>query len=637
MATERITIVVSQTGAVSVKKDIADIGPAANSSATAVDSLKSALAAYIGLQAAQKVGELADAGTRLTNTLRQAGLSGQGLVDEQQKLFDLATANGQSVNELAGIFQKLTAVQGQLGASGKDVDKALTGVAASMKLSTSNAEAQRGSLIQLSQLFGGVNVQAQEYNSLIDGAYPLLQAVARGSDRFGGSVAALTQAVKASSVTTKEFFAALVKGSDANIALAQSFNLTIGQSLTNFNTKLIELVLKINTATGAFNGVSIAINFVATNLGTILAILSPLIAGLTLLAVEIIGGYLVTATLAANAALGNMILTLGRLTLALLANPFTAFLAAVVLVIAYLVDWQKALQTVIQLYGALKYAIDSALGASTEQLKADVKIVLDAKQAAADIVASGQKVAALVTGGMNSGGANASKSLTNGMVAGGQAAAQILKAGTEEYSKAVYESLNGVPQKLLGAIQTGADYTYNQITGAVEASIPTAGITAGSSMQSAIVAGGNTAASTIGAAISSASREATIAATQAAQSLAQSYSGRNSIDQGLGFIPGGSASGSGGPIYTGKRGGNLSQAIQDSIGSGRVNGDGQPKSSHYVGETVSQVQGAGGITIKNYTAPTDALQAIDTNAGNKTIVNVIKGNASEIKALLGIV
>lgn len=629
MATERITIIVSETGAVTVKKDIEAIGPAASSSATAVDSLKSALAAYIGLQAAQKIGELADAGTRLTNTLKNAGLSGQALVAEQQKLFDIATSNGQSVNDLAAVYQKLSVSQGQLGATSKDVDKVIAGVAASMKLSSAGTAAQAGSLQQLSQLFGGVNVQAQEFNSLVDGAYPLLQAVAAGSDRFGGSVSALQQAVRSSSVTTKEFFAALVKGSDVNIKLAASFNLTIGQALTNFNTKLVQGLLYINQTTGAFTGVALAINFVANNLGIILAILSPIIAGFTILAVEVISGYFVAAMVAGATATGNMITMLARLSLVLLANPFTLFLAALVTVIALFIDWQKAIQTTIQLYGALKYAIDSALGASTETLKADVKIVLDAKQAAADIVTAGKDLATRANAALNSGGQNASKALTNGMVAGGQAAAAILKAGTAEWSQAVYESLNGVPAKVLGAIQTGADYTYNQITGAVERSIPTAGLQAGASMQAAIVAGGNTAASAIGAAIGAASREATIAANQAAQSLAQSYSGRNSIDQGLGFIPGGSNSGSGGPKYTGPRGGNLSKAIQDQLAVEQQN-------KVIGGSFTSQVPGSPALTIINSTDPAASLTAIDTQKGGQTVVNVIKGNLSQIKAILGI-
>lgn len=629
MATERITIIVSQTGAVTVKKDIADIGPAAKSSATAVDQLKGALAAYIGLQAAQKLGELADAGTRLTNSLKQSGLSGQALVDQQEKLFDIATKNGQSVNELAGIYQKLTSVQGQLEASGQDVDKVMNGIAASMKLSSASSAAQAGSLQQLSQLFGGVNVQAQEYNSLIDGAYPLLQAVAAGSDRFRGSVSALTQAVKASSVTTKEFFDALVKGSDVNIALAASFNVTIGQALTNFNTKLIQLVLYINQTTGAFNGVANAINFVAQNLGVLLAILSPIIAGFTLLAVQVIGGYFISAMKAATIATGTLITALSRLLLLLIANPAVAGLVLIAATVATIITvtgkWEDAIQTVIDAINTAIIAVKNLLtlfGATFTNGQFEIKVT------GQEFVSQFKTTVADMRGALPAGANQAAPTLRKAVADGGNDAATALKLGTAEASQAIYEALNGVPTKLLGAIQTGADYTYNQITGAVERSIPLAGNQAGTAMQNAIIAGGNTAASAMGAAVAGAGREATIQLNQALAAQQSALTGKRSIEQGLGYIPGGSGTG---PIFQQQnigRGSSLSPVIQAQLQREAAN-------KNLQGEYTSQV-GGGAVNVNNYVSPSDALTAIDTKEGNKTVINVIKSNASEVKAILGI-
>lgn len=628
MATERIIIVVSQTGAVTVKKDIADIGPAARSSATAVDQLKGALAAYIGLQAAQKIGDLADAGTRLTNTLKGAGLSGQGLVDQQTKLFDLATKNGQSVNELAGLFQKLNAVQGQLGVSANDINKALVTTAASMKLSSAGSSSQASAIQQLSQVMGGLIVQSQDYNGIIDGGYPLLQAVAAGSDRFGGSVAALSAAVRAGTVTTKEFFTALLKGGDVNIALAASFNLTIGQALTNFNTKLIQLVLSINNATGVFNGIANAINFAAQNLGVLLAILSPIIAGFTVLAIQIIGGYFIAAVSAATVATGTLITSLSRLLLLLVANPAVAGLvlitAAVATIITLTGGWEQAIQSVIDTLNNAIIAVKNLLtlfGATFTDGQFEIKI------SGADFVSSFRTTVDQMKVALPAGANQAAPTLRKAVADGGNDAANALKLGTAEASTAIYQALNGVPAKFLGAIQTGADYTYNQITGAVERSIPPAGLQAGASMQSAIIAGGNSAASAIGSAVAAAGREATIQMNQALQAAQSALTGKRSIDLGLGYIPGGSGTG---PLYQQQavpRGSNLSPAIQAQMAREAANKNNQ-------GEYTSQVGGA--VNVNNYVAPSDALQAIDTQQGNKTIINVIKSNASEVRAVLGI-
>lgn len=640
MATERIIIVVSQTGAVSVKKDIEGVGTASKTAASGVDQLKGALAAYIGLQAAQKLGDLADAGTRLTNSLKQAGLSGQGLFDQQQKLFDIATKNGQSVNELAGIYQKLTSVQGQLDASGQDVDKVMNGIAASMKLSSASSAAQAGSLQQLSQLFGGVNVQAQEYNSLIDGAYPLLQAVAAGSDRFKGSVSALTQAVKNSSVTTKEFFDALVKGSDVNIALAASFNLTIGQALTNFNTKLIQLVLYINQTTGAFNGIAIAINFAAQNLGVILAILSPIIAGFTLLAVQVIGGYFISAVSAATIATGTLITSLSRLLLLLIANPAVAGLVLITAAIATIItltgDWEAVIQTVIDAINGAIIGVKNLLslfGATFTKGQFEIKIT------GTEVVAAFNKAADDIKKALPSGADQAGPKLRKAVADGGNDAANALKLGTAEASTAIYQALNGVPAKFLGAIQTGADYTYNQITGAVERSIPQAGVQAGVSMQNAIIAGGNSAASAIGSAVAAAGsamasiqNEAVIAVNQAAQN-AKGFSGQ-SVDLGLGYIPGTAT-----PYEQARAQASIDRhrPAADAVRAQRQSAAAAESLSRTgYGQTFEAQSSGGGVSVNNYVAPTDVLQAIDTKQGSKTIVNVIKSNASEVRAILGI-
>lgn len=685
MATERITIVVSQTGAVSVKKDIEGVGTAAKGSASGVDSLKAALAAYIGLQAAQKVAQLADAGTRLTNTLKQAGLSGQGLVDEQTKLFDLATANGQSVNELAGIYQKLTATQSQLGASGDDVNKVLAGIAASMKLSSGSADDQARALLQLSQVFGGLMVQSQDYNSLIDNAYPLLQAVANGSDRFRGSVSALSAAVRNSSVTSKEFFEALLKGSDANIALAASFNLTIGQALTNFNTKLIQGVLALNNATGAFSFIANAINFAAQNLGVLLALLTPLIGALTVLATQVIYTQLVGAFTAANAALGNMISLFGKLGLALLANPFTVFLAALVIVLGYFTDWQAAIQVTIQLYGALKYAIDSLSGASNEQLLADVKIVLDAKQAAADIVASGEKLAAAAKAAINGGAQQGAPQLKKAVVDGGsQAGATIageiargvgnaavsldaILKDQQTRAVAAFNSANGVAAKVLGdsvvdGAKDGGNYIYNQVTGAVtkgagdvQAAMQTGGSSAATSVQQALTSGGQSAAQSLtiagqtvsgniasalqASALFIASQIRSLLSAQTAQAVASAAKDRADARSTLAGIdphhPGGSGSSGG---SSGADGGGSGGASYQYTGPGSAIWMAQQFKGNVNGLVVPGASNSNGngVTIVNQNDPNNSLTAINTQAGNRTVVNVIKDNAPEVRAILGI-
>ena len=635
MVTENIVIIVSEKGTVTVKKNLADVGKTAKQSATDVGFLNGAIAALVSGQAINSLLNLADAGTQLTNSLKVAGFAGQELADQQGKLFAIAKANGQNVNELAGVYQKLTSVQGQLEASNSQLDKTMVTVAASMKLSSASSSAQAGALQQLSQLFGGVNVQAQEYNSLIDGAYPLLQAVAAGSDKWRGSVAALTADVRASKVSTKEFFDALLEGGDANVKLAASFNLTIGQALTNFRTNMIQAVLAVNNATGAFALVANTIDFLGNHLILLGAILTPLIVAITILAVRTLAGSLVAGLTVATQATGGLIVALSRLFLMLLANPFTALLAALVLVISYYIDWKKAIVDVIDATGKL-IAITGDMIGNDAMRNVGIEIVKSAKEWGKEIADAATDMAEKVKRSIGVGGTAAATALTNGMVDGANKSREILKAGTEEYSKAAYEALNGVPQKIYGAIQTGSDYQYNQITGAVERS----SATGAKSMYDGIIAGGQNAAQMIGAAMTAAgSAAAREMAIEAAQAL-QNATGFRESAPGLGYIPGGSGPDNAGlgtfggkapqadQVWAGNRGGNLSQTIRDAL---------RKEQDNKTSEGNQQTESRAGVSIINQFDPQGQLDTIDTAAGHKTIINVIKANAQEVGGILGVV
>jgi len=81
-------------------------------------------------------------------------------------------------------------------------------VSAALKIQGMSAQEAQGALLQLGQALRGGKIQAEEYNSLLDGLYPLLEAAASGSERFGGSVAKLTAAQRWSSPSFRSMRAA---------------------------------------------------------------------------------------------------------------------------------------------------------------------------------------------------------------------------------------------------------------------------------------------------------------------------------------------------------------------------------------------------------------------------------------------
>ena len=652
MPTTRIQIIISQTGAQSVKKDIDSVGASAKKSGDSLGLLKGVLAGFLTLQGAQALMKLADAGTQLENSLKVLGKTGDDFTNSQNKLYDIALRNGQSVNELANVYQRLSTVQGQLGISGDKVNKVLEGVAASMRMSSANSSAQAGALQQLSQLLGGVNVQAQEYNSLIDGAYPLLQAVANGSERWGGSVAKLTQDVKASGVTVKDFTNALIKGSDSAIALADTFQITIGQSIQNFTTALIRMVQQLNNTTGVFNSVANGINFLANNMSILVTGLTALGSVIAIVAARYLIGQFVAALSSAASAVGLLISGVGRLLLLILTNPFTAFVIGLAVVIGYFTDWQKVIETVISAVGRLTTALGNLTG-STALKDFGLKLQVDAKQAAADLANAGTNVAKKIQEASGTGSAQYSKEIIKGSAEG----AQVFGKMTSDIAEQIYANLNGRIIKPLGdTMIDGGNYIYNQVTGSITKSSPqlasdisNGGDYAGSTMYDSITSAGIVAGQSMSKAVMEAAARAKASADyndKIAQQQRDYY--RNFDNGGALSLPGGSSINIGDFLrdnptqiisygndqfdnnyrdnyvnrktYTSSTGGSSNSSSSSDSGGG---GGGSPVNNNK-------------IDISNYLDPNMMLDALNTKKGTDTLKNVIKANPQEFQSILGI-
>ena len=251
-----------------------------------------------GLSGRAVVG-LADSYTRFTNQLKLAGLEGQALTRTQDALFVSAQKYGVELEGLGTLYGRVSQAGKELGATNEDLLKLTNGVAAAIKVQGAAAPQVAGALLQLSQALGGVNVRAEEYNSINDGARPILQAVANGSDRFKGSVNALRAAVIEGKVSSREFYEAFLKGSGQLEAQATKSNLTIAASLTTLNNALGFYIGRSDDSLSATERAAAGIALLAENINLIVPALGVLIGlvGARYLAVAIAN----TAATVANA------------------------------------------------------------------------------------------------------------------------------------------------------------------------------------------------------------------------------------------------------------------------------------------------------------------------------------------------
>ncbi|UXN61564.1 tape measure protein [Phyllobacterium zundukense] len=205
--------------------------------ASAGKGFAGAFAAAGALKGAQS---LIDTSTRISNALKVAGQSGEQLNVVYDSLFASAQKNAAPIEDLVTLYGRASQSATDLGVSQQELLKFTDNVALSLRVGGTSAQEASGALLQLSQALGNGVVQAEEYNSLLDGAQPLLQATAAGLKEAGGSVSALTRLVKDGKVSSKAFFRAFEAGASTLQDKVGGSQLTVSQGFTRLQNILID-------------------------------------------------------------------------------------------------------------------------------------------------------------------------------------------------------------------------------------------------------------------------------------------------------------------------------------------------------------------------------------------------------------
>ncbi len=288
MVDSTIRIIVDPSGAVRgtrvVNRALDSTTAKAQTTTSAVTFLRRAIGLLgAGLVIRQVVG-FADSFTQLQNRIRVTGRQADALTSATERLLLISRRTRTDLEANVSLFQRLGIAQQQLGATSEDLFQFVQTVGNALSIQGAAAGTSRGAVLQLSQAIGSTVVRAEEFNSILEGAFPIALAAARGIDRAAGSVAKLRQIVIEGGISSKEFFNAILSQSDQ---LAEQFGRTtptISQAFTVLNNELINFVGQIDKAEGLSSGfarsvLKLAINLdtAAKALGVLLALFAPVI------------------------------------------------------------------------------------------------------------------------------------------------------------------------------------------------------------------------------------------------------------------------------------------------------------------------------------------------------------------------
>lgn len=224
---------------------------AMNSATLAVKRL---VGAYAALELGKGLVRSVDEFTRLENSLRVAGHEGEDLKSKLDDLFEAADRQSQPVDALVQLYSRLAMAQQDLGASTDEITRFTENVARALRVQGSSAAESRGALTQLSQALGGAVVRAEEFNSINEGARPILQAVAAGLNEAGGSVSKLRQLVIDGKLSSQDFFRAFQAGAPMLEDKLKGVDQTSGQAFTRLSNALVRLAGTFDSASNIVDG-----------------------------------------------------------------------------------------------------------------------------------------------------------------------------------------------------------------------------------------------------------------------------------------------------------------------------------------------------------------------------------------------
>lgn len=245
-----------RTGAAGVKKNLDGVQAKAKGVTGQFKAAATAAAAFAAALAIREIVQLVNTYQTLQNALRVVTKDQNELNAASTRLFEIAQDTRTPLEAVTRLYSSAAIAAGELGASQDELFRLTEITGKALAIQGSSATESAGALRQLSQSFASGIVRAEEFNSILEGAFPLAQAAARGFDEAGGSVAKLRNLVVEGKVTSEEFFAAILEGGEGIDSQFENTQITISQAATNINNSLISFVGKMSEASGVGDGLA---------------------------------------------------------------------------------------------------------------------------------------------------------------------------------------------------------------------------------------------------------------------------------------------------------------------------------------------------------------------------------------------
>ncbi|VEH66711.1 Phage-related minor tail protein [Rodentibacter pneumotropicus] len=205
----------------------------------------------------------ADSYTEIKNRLNLVEGAGINASRGMESVFDIALRTNQSISATSTVYQKFAQNASSLKISQEQVASLTETVSKAVAISGASAASAEAAITQFGQALGSGVLRGDEFNSVMEQAPGLAQALARG---LGVTTGELRKMANDGKLTMDVLIPALEKVKSSVDAQFSTRVLTISAAFENLNTSIVKWVGELDQATGASKLLAGAINFTGNHL-----------------------------------------------------------------------------------------------------------------------------------------------------------------------------------------------------------------------------------------------------------------------------------------------------------------------------------------------------------------------------------
>ncbi|OOF80243.1 tape measure protein [Rodentibacter caecimuris] len=207
----------------------------------------------------------ADSYTEIKNRLNLVEGAGINASRGMESVFDIALRTNQSISATSTVYQKFAQNASSLKISQEQVASLTETVSKAVAISGTSAASAEAAITQFGQALGSGVLRGDEFNSVMEQAPGLAQALARG---LGVTTGELRKMANDGKLTMDVLIPALEKAKSTVDAQFSTRVLTISAAFENLNTSVVKWIGELDQATGASKLLAGAINFTGNHLTT---------------------------------------------------------------------------------------------------------------------------------------------------------------------------------------------------------------------------------------------------------------------------------------------------------------------------------------------------------------------------------